>query len=501
MAPQSLSTRKTSLLWASILLCMLPFVVLSFFNFMAFDDYLLWEAYHNHGFFEAQKSIYLHWEGRFTANFICGVFEVTGIIRHYYFLVFLIFSFFTWAALLLLLDTVNVCCLGRAFTLSALMPASLILFVLDLYVMAEMSSGVYWFSAAAVYQTAFILFLVLAAGLVRRFSFGSVRVGRRSWYDAAIMLLAILICGCNEIAAIALACCFLLLISGFIYFHISVPRVLLLYLGVVLLTGVIIALTSGVLSFRHTVMKGQAGYAGVALILLMRGLSVFYYVLKEPLFWACVAASYVVGVRMSSGASGSSGLGAFLGVLRSRRFFIPGLIALVLLVFLTLAPVLIVTHGSIPERAINNLTALAAFYLLTMSFFLGACGLSLGAEVTGRTSRLLVVLLSCALLANYNYKEAWKNVITGYFYHAIQTDRQKILLSARENHQRSAVITPYTSALEEKVRRVFPRGAPVTVQRLLKDRPTMLYYDNEAEEPPRVYLLRHYQLDSVVVGK
>ena len=493
MGKLSLSSWKSYLLWACILLCLLPFVILSFFNFMAFDDYLLWDAYRDQGFFEAQKMIYLHWEGRFTANFVCGVFEVTGIVRHYYFLVFLLFAFFTWAALLLLLHVVNVCCLSRSFSLSGLVPASLILLIMDLFVMAEISSGVYWFSAAAVYQTAFILFLLLAACMVRRFAG---RGGSLWRWDMGVVFLAILICGCNEIAAIALASCFLLVIGGCVYYRRTIPRVLFLYLGVVLLTGGIIASTSGVLSFRRTAMQGHTGYAGVVLILLVRGLSVFYYILKEPLFWACAVTSYIIGIRMSSV------LESLLPVLRSRKLFIPGLLAIILFILCTLAPVLAVTHGSIPERAINNLTSLTAFYLLLLAFLSGACktgvGAGLGEGSQGKVSALLVILLSCALLANYNYKEAWKNVIMGYFYHAIQVDRQKILLSARENHLRSATVPSYAVALEEKVRQVFPHGAPVTVQRLLRDRPTLLCFDNEAEEPLGGYL-RYYRLDSIVV--
>lgn len=459
---------------------------------MAYDDYLLWGVYRDHGFFEAQKMVYLQWEGRFTANFICGVFEVLGVIRHYYFLVFIVFGFFTWLALWVLLRMVNHLLLGGVFSSSWLVLGALVLWVLDMYVMAEIATGVYWFSAVAVYQSAAILFFLLAACLIGRF----VRGGGK--YDFLIIVLSVLICGCNEIAAIALAGGFLLMIVGCLFYRRTVPRVLLMYLGVVLFVGIVIAMTSGVLSFRTTVMKGQTGYAGVVLILFMRMISVFYYVLKEPLFWACLAICYVTAVRMSPR------LQMVAGVFRIRKFFVPGLAGAVLLVLFTLAPVLAVTHGSLPDRAINNLTMLTAFYLLGLVFLAGAvrpeispglAGLTTGRFVPG----LLVVLLCTALLANYNYKEAWKNVLTGYFYHAIQVDRDVVLSSARAAGQRQAEIRPYETALSEKVRRFFPHGAPVTVQRWLQERPTYLYFDNEAEEPPRAYLLNYYQLDTVVI--
>jgi hypothetical protein len=460
---------------------------------MALDDYLQWGLYHEYGFFKVQKMIYFYWEGRFTATFIWGVFEMLGIVDHYYFLVFLLYAFSTWMALLILISSINSRYLGSIFAFSGLLPASLILLVLDLYVMAEISSGVYWLSAVTVYQTAFILFLMLAACLVRRFAEGA---GSFCRWDFIIISLAILICGCNEIAAIALACCFLLIIGAYIYYRRRVPRVLFLYLGVILLTGVAILLTSGVLSGRTPVMKGRTGNAGVGLIILARGLSIFYYIFKEPLFWVCGACSYVLGVRMSAALEPS------LHVVRTRRFFIPGLLGILLVVLCTLAPVLVVTHGSIPERAINNLTSLSAFYLLGLAFLSGACKPGFIAIVDlvteRRLSTLLVVLLSCALLASYNYKEAWKNVATGYFYHAIQADRQKVFLSARERHQRSATITPYAVALDEKIRRVFPHGVQVTVQRLLKERPTYLYFENVEELSAR-NLSEYYHLDSLIL--
>ena len=482
-----MSGSKSYILWICVLLCLTPFVVLSFFNFMAYDDYLLWGVYRDHSFFEAQKMIYLRWEGRFTANFICGLFEVLGIVRHYYFLVFLVFGFCTYISLWVLLRVVNNSLLGRAFPSTVLPLAAMVLFLLDLYVMAEIATGVYWFSSAAVYQSAFILFLLLGACLVQRLVHGG------GLYDIGVIVLSVLICGCNEIAAIALASGFLLLIVGCKYLRRPIPRMLLLYLGVVLLTGILVAMTSGVLSFRTTVMKGQTGYAGVALILLMRMVSVFYYILKEPLFWSCIAVCYMLGVRMSGVLP--------LSFLKGRRIFLPGLTGIVLLVFLTLAPVLVVTHGSLPERAINNLTALTAFYLLALVFLAGAVRPDLFAGMTGNrsVSRLLLVLLCSALLASYNYKEAWKNVMTGYFYHAIQVDRDAVLSSARAAHQRQAEIRPYSAALSDKVRDLFPHGAPVTVQRWLQERPTYLYFDNEAEEPPRAYLLNYYQLDTVIV--
>ena len=72
-------------------------------------------------------------------------------------------------------------------------------------------------------------------------------------------------------------------------------------------------------------------------------------------------------------------------------------------------------------------------------------------------------------------------------------------MAARERHERVATIPSYEAALNEKVRQLFPHGAPVTLQHWLEQRPTLLYFDNEAEDHSGRYLIRYYGLDSILV--
>jgi hypothetical protein len=191
---------------------------------------------------------------------------------------------------------------------------------------------------------------------------------------------------------------------------------------------------------------------------------------------------------------------ALSNALQRRRIFIPAMTGVVLLVLCTLAPVLWLTHGSVPDRALNNLTSLAAFGLLAIFFSAGMGNPTLAQVVlpVKHLSMTAIVLIGCGLLISPNYKEAWKNVITGYFYHAIQTDRQKVFLDAQEHHERAAVIMPYDVALDEKIRQLFPHGVPVTLRHWLEEHPTLLHFDNEAEVR-RNFLLPYYQLDSISV--
>src|SRR5437588_8020229 len=105
---------------------------------------------------------------------------------------------------------------------------------------------------------------------------------------------------------------------------------------------------------RRTMM-GHTGYATVIMNILFRVAIVFYYVLKEPLFWACAGACFMLGMRAGVTPAGTK-LSHALG---SKRYLIPGITGIVLIVLCTLAPILWVTHGSIPYRALNDMTSLA----------------------------------------------------------------------------------------------------------------------------------------------
>ena len=118
---------------------------------------------------EAQAMTYFGWDGRFFSSFLKGVFTTSGIISHYYFLSALLFLLFTWFSLLVLLRTINKYLLSTFFTSETIVYASFILFGVELYTMADIASGIYWFSSVVVYQPALIAFIFLLSCLIRRF--------------------------------------------------------------------------------------------------------------------------------------------------------------------------------------------------------------------------------------------------------------------------------------------------------------------------------------------
>ena len=490
------------IIWAALLLCLAPFLLIAFYNFMAGDDYLLNTFYREQGFWATQRIVY-QWTGRYTSTFLGTLFMKFGWPDHYYFLHTLLLFVGLWGAIFFLLSAVNRCWLSRAVGFGVLVLASGILLMTAVYVQAEVSTGFYWFSSAVTYETAFILFLWLAGAMVRRFG----REGRRGFYDGMILVSIVLINGCNEVAALFLAGFLVVVIVAAYYYKRMVPVPLLVYLGVSLVTGIVIVLTSGILSGRSAYIHSNSNTSVVAVvpIILFRGVSVLYYILKVPLFWIVGYLLYVAGAGWGRWVSRKEPIGGRLMDFRrlvagrGGRIVVPGLLAIAALVLFPLTGVLVVSKGSLPIRALNNLIELTAFGLLFLSFVAGAVHSSAAlSSLPAVPSSAFVVLLVAGLFASDNLAEAVKSVFSGYFYHSVVKDRREKMEEAEKEHQKTVVLEPFDEARQNKIRQVFPHGIFVTVKDMLEERPVFLFREIDCNAPDPGWR-GYYHLDSIAV--
>jgi hypothetical protein len=473
--------KLTVVFWMAIILCLLPFLLLSLFNVLSADDYLLYTFYRSAGFLRTQQNLYLTWSGRYTSTFLSGSYVSLDILRSYPFLHVLLFFLFTWCGIFFLLSAIRSLLPGRPYTRTRVIQASFVLFVLLLYVQAEIATGYYWFSSAVVYQSAFILFLLFLGLLAKR-----VFMAKRS-LDVWVILLILLIAGCNELITVFLICFLGMLIAASYYYRRSVPNYLLVYLSVSVVTGLIITFTSGVITVRHRMMNPDTSYITVMPVIFFHSAATLYYILKEPLFWVMGTVLFFAGAH-----SKEDRLPVFFG---GKPVFLPGLSAIVISIILTLTPVLLTTRGSLPPRALNNLTDLVTCCLLGLIFLAGINKGAAGLSLPGLAPALPVIILAAALMASVNYWEAWKSVFSGYFYHAVMADRDRQLSTSRND-----TILPYDAAVREKLRQTFPHGVPGTVEALLLERPSDLYYNDGAELQDPAYL-KFYGVDSIVLKK
>ena len=465
---------------------------------MSGDDYSLYANYHQDGFWATQRLVYNQWTGRFTSTALGTLFMKFGLPDRYYFLHTLLLFVLSWSAILFLVVTVNRNWLAGAFTTSMLALASSIFLLVTIYVQAEIATGFYWFSSAITYQTAFIFFILLAACLIRRFYNPDTR--RQRLYNGMIFLCILLINGSNEVAAVFLALFLAMLIVAAYYYRRTIPPILIVYFVSSLVIGMIVLFTSGILSGRHAFINKNSNTAVVMVLpmILFRVATVFYYILKVPLFWITCALLHMTGRRIADDPAILSTLAPW----KDRKILLPGLVTLAILILLTLTMVLLVSKGSLPDRALNNLVDLGALFLLTISFIAGAV------NATGTQPRpsvmlpptAFVIILVAGLIAADPFVDAWKSAFSGYFYHSVQVDRRQKMLDAQKNQQRTVNLEQYEEALSEKIHRVFPNGIFSTVNTLLREKPALLFQEQGLDIPDPGWP-NYYKLDSVTIGK
>ena len=284
---------------------------------------------------------------------------------------------------------------------------------------------------------------------------------------------------------------------GYAYIQRRIPAYLWIYLGVAILTAVVLVLTSGVLRVRSTMMNGQNSYAGILAAIGFQFIYVLFSVFKEPLFWLSGVAVFLAGIRL---ARNGRALG-WPAVFRERDLFLRGLIVLLLLIVLSLATVMTGSRGSLPPRALNNLTGLLTLGLLILSLLAGIRkgGRMPAGEDLKPSPAAFMIMVFITLLASTNYRDAWKSVFSGYFRHAIFQDRDRQLTGAGERHQKIVTLPSYPEAMDDKIREKFPNGLSETLRRYLLEKPPLLYpYDGTARQNQKGYC-GYYGIDSIIV--
>src|ERR1700744_1616014 len=101
-----MNAARLRLFWLLVIIGLLPFVILSFLNSMALDDYLYYQLFSTKGFFGAQRYLYTHWGGRYTSTFLIGCFIRLDFPARWPWLPTLVYFAATWGAIYYLLSTV-----------------------------------------------------------------------------------------------------------------------------------------------------------------------------------------------------------------------------------------------------------------------------------------------------------------------------------------------------------------------------------------------------------
>lgn len=468
-----------------IVIVLLPFIILTFFSHAGLDDYLMQIIYSERNLIESQKLLYTSWNGRFLANFLQTIGVKLHLVTDYYFVHSLLFFVFTWFAIFFLVKTLNRFVLKNRISLQDIITASSIALVLNIYLLATTGDNFYWFSGVFVYQTPIILLFILFAMFIRRFATSS---KNHLVQDVLISLLLLVLTGCNETMPVAV---FVLLGVAFIVLRMyksSSSKVFFIYLLIMLAACCLVYFTSNIQN-RQKFMGAEKGYVSLLAITAFRTASVFYYVLREPLFWVAGFSCFLYGFKTGV---------CSMKIGRQKTIVIFLIIPLV--VAMILLPIMLVTQGAFPDRALNNIIIIAACLILA-SCFLTGCQYRLNySSFYLSFTRVMPVFFSLALVCSSCYMDAWKTVGSGYFYARVIRERDQQFAMAKMQKQNSVQIIDYASAVEQQIQQVFPRGIFKSLHDVLVKPPTVIPFFNEAEEEGASSLYAtYYGIKQVVI--
>lgn len=176
---------------AATALFLFPFLVLSFFNHPASDDFCYTNFIQDHDFWEAQVKHYFVWTGRFTATFLLTIdpIDIDNLTLYRVLPIFLLLS--TGMAVYLLVKSLvpNLSRLNQ-FILSGL------IFFLYLYYAPNTAEAFYWRAGSVTYQLAIVLSLLLFA-VIRKVQ-QQRSSSMTSLYTLLACLLTVICIGLNE---------------------------------------------------------------------------------------------------------------------------------------------------------------------------------------------------------------------------------------------------------------------------------------------------------------
>ena len=182
--------------WSLLGLCLLPFVVLSFYSHPAMDDYSDALLRNSLSFWEAQRNLYLTWTGRFTTSLLLT--ELSPVYHHWlnvYWLVPIGALLTLLGSLYLLISTLT----GTLWHRSTRLLASGLILALWLLRASSIAEVLYWYNGVAVYTLPTALLLLWLTAMLRYWQ--APRHTQRHWLPL-VGILSVALVGTNEFLAL-----------------------------------------------------------------------------------------------------------------------------------------------------------------------------------------------------------------------------------------------------------------------------------------------------------
>ncbi len=461
---------------------------LGFFAHPNTDDYTLGINLREHGFWEYQHYIYLHWGGRYFSNLMGAMFGSNGFLFKHYFVHTTLLILTTIGGLYVLLSTANIYLLQKAFKWHQLLLSSMVGTILCFSCYPEASTAYYWFSSAITYQLSFGLWCLAVSYTLRAIHESN---GYKQLFSTCLATIFIVsVNGTNEVAAIALGITLILLLlinfKKLKQFKLLVITILVVY-GASFLVEVLAPGNAE----RLTYLGERKSIMVLFAITIIRIAYFFWNIFQSALFWISLLAMIQLGFNYHHKLTSSE----------NNAYTIPRILFLFFfaLVLLTM-PILLVSNGSLPERATNLIIAFSSITLLGIGYYVG-CLLRIKIEVLKNINvvppYLMYVIIIIGVLCNKGAKDIFTSAFSAKLFHPIMVERENQLKNA---HSKTICLDTYDANMDKKYKQLFGQSQNETTKKWIIDKPILLFFSDELlDSASTTTLEKYYQTRKICI--
>ncbi|MBV4356968.1 DUF6056 family protein [Pinibacter aurantiacus] len=464
--------------WLSIAVLLIPLIVLCFFNHPSADDYVGAGVCRDGLFFQKYRDLYLYWQGRYFSQALGMYGSFIEVNYNLYWLHPIVLFILTLWGIYFLLSQLLRYLFKVHLSFSLKLLATFLFFFLNFFVQPSMAESVYWLSSSLGYYLAFTL-LLFWLGLFISYNYNN---GKRKTDLFLLAILSFLICGSNELIAIALV---LFCIVGCLFSY-RLKKSMRPVAAILLITMVATALEifSPGSTSRSTVI-GKKDLVKIIFSFCYWGSQVYISILKEPLSWASAAAAVLLGTRYRESVHTNIKRNGWLHLF------------LIFFSIICISPILYGSNGSMPLRMLNNVVSMQLLLLLAECFLLGT--LIRSSEITAilqaaKFKTAYFYALSAILLLSSTFTfNLYDNLIQGFFYDKMMSHNE-YLKKTNDALYEEKVIRNYSTFVEEEIKNYPALNKEVFIQKA-KQLPSFLFFYNDFEnqQTEKVFLNKYYR--------
>lgn len=464
--------------WLSIAVLLIPLIALCFFNHPSADDYSGAAVCRDGLFFQKYVDLYLHWQGRYFSQALGMYGSYIEINYNLYWLHPIVLFVLTLCAIYFLLSQLLKHFFKAPLSIGSKLLITFLLFFLNLFVQLSMAESVYWLSSTLAYYFAYILLLFWLGTFI---SYGY-NNGKRKLDLFFLTILSFLICGSNELIAIALIM-FCAVTCLFSYRLKKSTRPAVTILLIVLVGTALEILSPG--SMSRSAIIGKKDVVKIIFSFCYWGSQIYISIFKEPLWWASAAAAVLLGVKYREKVHANIKKNLWL------HFF------LIFFSIICISPILYGANSSIPLRMLNNAVSIQLLLLLVECFIVGA--LIQNSEMTAILQSLKPVAnyfygLSAVLLLSSTFTfNLYDNLIQGFFYNKMMSHNE-LLKKTNDPLYEEKVIRHYAAFVEEEIKQYPALNKEVFIQKA-KELPSFLFFYNDFEnnQTEKAFINKYYK--------